>query len=587
MASSGNFCTLNPLTQPNSGTFSEGNLLFTHTSGAWRTTAGTMSMTTGKWYWEAYQYEDLVGNGFPCGIYDMDSGLFVKQMAGDYPGQSSSSQGANYSCYTNSGSYAQKRYNGTTLSMTIDDGDSGDVWQCAFDADAGKIWFGKNNTWDNNANPALGSNESYASISSSKWAPITCSYNDSNSENYPQNFGQDDTFAGRITAQGNTDDNGHGVFKYAPPTGFLALCSANLPISDDIDPAQTDNDYPSKQFNAITYTGTGSSNAITGVGFQPDFVWFKKRNSTSNSNNRMVDSSRGVTKSVTANSMAAEGTDTNGLTAFGSDGFTVGADENYNQSSDTYVAWCWRANGGTTASNSSGTITSTVQANQAAGFSIVTYTGGNGAWGASNQDTFGHGLSQAPELIMIKERTVTDQWSVLHASMGAGGGSTPADNLLVLNSDAALYTNQSYKAFGGVMPTNTLVTVEGNTTNNPAGHVAYCWHSVEGYSKFGSYEGNGNADGPFVYTGFRPALFFVKPLVSNPWRVFDDKRNGFNPDNLSLAWDANYADDNSYDIDILSNGFKVRGSNNATNQDGTTFVYGAWGSVPFKYNNTF
>ena len=138
-------------------------------------------------------------------------------------------------------------------------------------------------------------------------------------------------------------------------------------------------------------------------------------------------------------------------------------------------------------------------------------------------------------------------------------------------------------------PTTSVISIGTNNRVNGSSknHVCYAWHSVEGYSSFGTFEGNGNADGPFIYTGFRPALFFVKPDSANPWRVFDDKRNGFNPDNLSLAWDATYTDDNSYDIDILSNGFKVRGSNNATNQNGTTFVYGAWGSVPFKYNNTF
>ena len=290
MASSGNFCTLNPLTQPNAGTFSEGNLLFTHTASAWRSTLGTFGMTTGKWYWEAYQKQYIVtGNGWPVGIYDMNSGKFASNLAANYPGQATSTYGASYAA--SSSSHGEKHHNGSSSSLGFSSSSSGDTWQCAFDADAGKIWFGKNNTWDNSANPALGSNESYSSIPSSTWVPVTCSYDDDNSENYPQNFGQDDTFFGRITAQGNTDDNGHGVFKYAPPTGFLALCSANLPISDNIDPAQTDDSYSAKNFGIVTWTGDGTtSRAITGLGFQPDFIWFKDR--TQAFSNLLYDTSR-------------------------------------------------------------------------------------------------------------------------------------------------------------------------------------------------------------------------------------------------------------------------------------------------------
>ena len=579
MASSGNFCTLNPATQPNSGTFSESNLLFTHTAGAWRTTAGTMCMTTGKWYWEAYQYEDLVGNGFPCGIYDMDSGLFVKQMAGDYPGQSSSSQGANYSCYTNSGSYAQKRYNGTTLSMTIDDGDSGDVWQCAFDADAGKIWFGKNNTWDNSANPALGSNESYASISSSKWAPITCSYNDSNSENYPQNFGQDDTFAGRITAQGNTDDNGHGVFKYAPPTGFLALCSANLPISDDIDPAQTDSDYPSKNFNSIAYTGTGSSNAVTGLGFQPDLVWIKNRDGTQGP--KLTNSTRGVTKVLQSATNSAESTDSGGLTAFGSDGFTVGSDAGYNGSSNGMIAWCWRANGGTTSSNTDGDVTSTVQANQAAGFSIVKFTGTLGE--SASTASVGHGLTAIPDLILSKSYdTGSKDWTVLHS------GLTSRNYKLTLNAD---YAEEDRSSAGDMSSLFTTTTYGTNATTglNQSGrnYIAFVWHNVEGMQKFGKFTGNGNTDGPFVYTGFRPRMIFLRRTTSGYFNVIDSARDTFNPVNKYLSWNVGDAEGSGANVDFLSNGFKLRTTSSGFNQSGTTFVYGAWGDVPFKYNNTF
>ena len=563
MASSGNFCTLNPLTQPNSGTFSEGNLLFTHTASAWRTTAGTHGMTSGKWYWEAYQYEDLGGNGFPCGIYDIDSGLFVKQQAGDYPGQSTSSYGASYVCYTNTGTYSQKRHNGSTSDLTLSDGDSGDVWQCAFDADNGKIWFGKNNTWDNSANPALGSNESYSSIPSSTWIPITCSYNDSNSENYPQNFGQDSTFAGRISAGGNADDNGFGDFYYAPPTGFLALCSGNLPISADIDPAQTDDDFPQKNFNVLTYSG-GSSN-ITGLGFQPDLVWIKRRSDAQG--NGLFDSNRGTSKVLQSDSTGAENT-SSGLTSFDSDGYTMGTF--YNQSGYTYVSWNWRANGGTTASNSNGSITATVQANTAAGFSIATYT----SPGSGTNHTVGHGLSDV-DFIITKDRDSTFNWYCFHKSV--------PDKTYRLNSGSEhSYSNWS-------MGSTTWGSEDGYTHNSTDKFVAYCWQNVEGMQKFGSYEGNGSSNGPFVYLGFRPALLVLKRTTSSGfWNVFDSGRKTSNSDsNPYLVWNESDSEANGVPIDFLSNGFKVRSSGSGVNSSGNTILYMAWADVPFKYNNTF
>jgi hypothetical protein len=595
MASSGNFCTLNPLTQPNAGTFSEGNLLFTHTASAWRSTLGTLGMTTGKWYWEAYQKQYIsTGNGWPVGIYDMDSGKFVSNQAGNYPGQSTSTYGATYAVA--SSSHGEKYHNGSGTSLGFSSSSSGDTWQCAFDADAGKIWFGKNNTWANSGNPSGGSNEAYSSIPSSTWAPITCSYNSSNSENYPYNFGQDDTFSGRVTAQGNTDDNGHGVFKYAPPTGFLALCSANLSVSDDIDPAQTDDDYPAKQFGVVTYTGTGSSNAITGLGFQPDLVWIKKRNGSAD--HKLIDSNRGVTKSIESSTNDAQATETNGLTAFGSDGFTVGSDSSYNNSSDTYVAWCWRCNGGTTASNTNGDITTTVQANQDAGFSIFTYTGNGGGAGTS----MGHGLSKAPDIWFLKNYSSSGEssqknWRVM-LNTGTGSPFRSRNNdeqTAVLNSNglaSGLYRNDD-----NFEPTATVVQAPNNGNANAffvaSGYtyISYCWHSVEGFSKFGIYKANANDDGPFIYTGFRPKMLFVKNLDENSteWEVRDTAVNTSNPADKGIYWDQTQAEaTRSEKYDILSNGFKIRKADGPGNfGSGSDIIYGAWADVPFKYNNTF
>ena len=596
MASSGNFCTLNPLTQPNAGTFSEGNLLFTHTASAWRSTLGTFGMTTGKWYWEAYQKQYIVtGNGWPVGIYDMNSGKFASNLAANYPGQATSTYGASYAA--SSSSHGEKHHNGSSSSLGFSSSSSGDTWQCAFDADAGKIWFGKNNTWANSGNPSGGSNEAYASIPSSAWSPLTCSYNSSNSENYPYNFGQDDTFAGRVTAQGNTDDNGHGVFKYAPPTGFLALCSANLPISDNIDPAQTDDDYVGgKFFNVVTYTGTGSSNAITGLGFQPDLVWIKKRNGSAD--HKLTDSTRGVTKSLEPNDTTNEATDTNGLTAFGSDGFTVGSDSSYNNSSDTYVAWCWRCNGGTTASNTNGDITTTVQANQDTGFSIFTYTGNGGGAGTS----MGHGLSKAPDIWFVKNYSSSGESSQRNwrVCLNTGTGS-PFSSLNGSAQTLKLNTNDAlgglYRTEGNFEPTATVVQAPNNGNANAffvaSGYtyISYCWHSVEGFSKFGLYEGNGDDDGAFIYTGFRPRLVFIKngDDSSQRWVVHDSARETHNVMDTPIDWNESYGEYTATGrrIDFVSNGFKCRTSDAEINSSGDTFIYGAWGDVPLKYNNTF
>ena len=578
MASSGNFCTLNPLTQPNAGTFSEGNLLFTHTASAWRSTLGTLGMTSGKWYWEAYQKQYIsTGNGWPVGIYDMDSGKFAKNLAGNYPGQSTSTYGASYAA--SSSSHGEKHHNGSSSSLGFSSSSSGDTWQCAFDADAGKIWFGKNNTWANSGNPSGGSNEAYASIPSSTWSPLTCSYNSSNSENYPYNFGQDDTFSGRVTAQGNTDDNGHGVFKYAPPTGFLALCSANLPISDDIDPAQTDDDIPTKQFGIGLYTGqSGGGNSVV-CGFQPDLIWGKLRSGSQTG--ILIDSSRGQGLLFSATTDDEQTSNGPFISSYNSDGFTFASSgSNPNDNGGSYVAWCWRANGGTTASNSEGDITSTVQANTKAGFSIVTYTGNRTSSGVS---TVGHGLSSAPDMVITKSRSNSGNWWVQHI------GTSTASKMLNLQATSA----ETDKSGNGTLSRPTATVFGTNHTDglgtNGETHIAYCWHSVEGYSKFGFFEGNNDDDGAFIYTGFRPRLVFIKNIdATNRWIVHDSARRTFNPMNLPLDWDESYGEytSASRQIDFLSNGFKCRTSDASINGS-NTYVYGAWGDVPFKYNNTF
>ena len=218
MAANSNFCTLNSNAQISTGTFSHGNTLFQHTSNAWRSSIGTFAPTSGKWYWEALQSADESGNGFPVGIYDLKDGKFASNQEADYPSQATSTFGETHVAYTyHTSTRSSYRTNGTEASFNdITPGAAGDVWQCALDLDNGKVFFGKNNSWDNSGNPATGTNPaaSSLSVSSAGWTPITCSYNSGNSETYIQNFGQDSSFAGgKSTGSANAaDGNGYGDF---------------------------------------------------------------------------------------------------------------------------------------------------------------------------------------------------------------------------------------------------------------------------------------------------------------------------------------------------------------------------------------
>jgi hypothetical protein len=416
------------------------------------------------------------------------------------------------------------------------------------------------------------------SISATQEYRIFCSFTGGTASGVHMNIncGHDSTGAGDFSAASNADENGFGEFQYSPPSGFLAPCSANLPISDDIDPAQTDDDYPSKQFNVVTYTGNGSSVNVTGFGFAPDLCWIKMR-SPHAYNHMMFDTNRGVTKHISSDRTASEFTTSNSLTSFDSDGFTYGSELSGNDSGDSFVAWGWKANGGTTASNTDGSITSTVQANQAAGFSIVTYTGTGSA------GTVGHGLGAVPKWIMIKSRSSVKNWACYHVDSNNNG-----TKAMLLNStssgDVSNYWN-------GTQPTSSVFSIRTETEVNEssANFVAYCWAEVEGYSKFGSYIGNGNTDGPFIYTGFRPRFVITKSsTTTSGWNLRDSERNTHNVVNRVLQADTTSTElTSNYDVDFLSNGFKIRINLSDSNSSGDTYIYMAWGDVPFKYNNTF
>ena len=408
------------------------------------------------------------------------------------------------------------------------------------------------------------------SISATQKYHIVCSVSGGSAPEVHLNInaGQDSTGGGDFSAGSETDENGHGSFQYAPPTGFLALCSANLPTADAVDPAQTDDDFPQKLFNTKLYTGTGSSNALTGVGFQPDWTWVKQRNATNDY--KITDSTRGVTKSIESNTDVAEATDSNGLTAFGTDGFTVGSDSVYNGSSNTFLGWNWRANGGSLTTNNVGNQTSYTQTDPSGAFSITKYVG------TGNSMTVGHGLSVTPGVTIIKDRDAAVNWMVYTKLIDG------SMDYFFLNSGAA----QSASGLNG--PNSSVWDWQsGSSFSNTASrnYILYSFANIEGYCKTGVYTGNANSDGAFVYTGFSPAWLMIKRANgAESFFAMDNKRSTYNVvENIMQLNGPNGESTTDYDaLDFLSNGFKLRLSGVGFN-GAEKYLYIAFAENPFQY----
>jgi len=495
---------------------------------------------------------------------------------------------------------------------------AGDVLGIAIDGATGKVWFHRNGTYfkspsTNNSgttgNPSAGTNEIGTVTNTTAINPSGNLFffltGNSSTDNLFINFGQDSTFAGNKSAGSETDANGEGLFQYAVPTDYVCLHSGNM--SDiTIGPGQSSqaDDY----FNTVLYTGNGSDGrSITGVGFDPDFVWIKSRNLTTS--NLLNDTLRGANKSLFSEATTAETADNGGgyLSAFVTDGFSVtsgsSGDDAVNDGSDTYVAWNWNAGGAPTADNSAGNgatptagsvkidgsnlgsalagslAATRLSANTTAGFSIV-------AWDASgvSTGTMAHGLTAAPDIIIAKNRNHGTNWFVQVPDILAN------TNILNLETTAANF-NPGINHFNDTVPTATVFSFGGylgghSDVGSNTQMIAYCFHSVEGFSAINSFIGNGNNSGPFVYTGFRPAFVLLKvSSTTNNWFIYDNKREGYNQDNDTLSPNLTAVEDNSYKLDLLSNGFKIRGSQNAHNQSGQTFIYLAFAEAPFKFAN--
>lgn len=581
MAGNANFMTWNANKYPDNGvsgiTFKQGNT-FSETTSEYPTVISNMAPRTGKWYVEMYHNQNA---GYNCtGIVQAGAEVYTQHLL---DGASAADYQKMYQYQAHNGQKSTRNSTGGGATSAYGSTYTTSIIGCALDLDNGKVWWSKDGTFQNSGNPATGTGAAFDDLDlrfGFFWG--WTDYNSGANGQVTINAGQDSSFAGaKSTGSANASDaNGFGDFYYTPPSGFLAVCSANLPTASGIDPAETNNEYPAKNFNVVTYTGDGStSNAITGLGFQPDLVWIKRRNSSATYSNGLVDSSRGRSKVLVSNLANSEWTSssTQDVVSFDSDGFTLGTNNNIscNGNTNTFVAWCWKANGGTTSTNTSGTISSTVQANTNSGFSIVTYTGSGSA------ATIGHGLGKAPEWIIVKNRDQADDWAVYHIFNGN-------THYALLNSGAGKVDNTYWN---DTTPTTSVFSVGTDHKVNASTekYVAYCWAGVEGFSSFGGWtNATNNVKGPFVYCGFRPKYVMIKMMVTGDgWGILDSVRNTYNPRNTLLSANTTSADSTSayYDVDFLSTGFQVTTSNAQHNNTGyDPYIYMAFADVPAKFS---
>ena len=538
----GNYATLNPL-DANGGNFFNGNLEYAGPYSSFSTQNGhgcrsTLRVRpTGKWYVEAAAVTySGIGNstmlGFTSSTQEFTATAFGSTLT-PWLGVDASINNSTIRLNWNGVS-------GGTASATLLFGTyaSGDVVNFAIDFDAGKFWVGKNGTWYNSGNPAAGTNATTTFTAGSSdwafWGEYIASSDNSNRSSVVANFGQ-------------------RAFAYTPPSGFLALNTQNLP--------EPSIKKPSSYMDTLLYTGNATVRSITGLGFSPEFVWIKSRSAAND--HKLYDAVRGTTKVLESSNTGAEGTDSGGLTAFNSDGFSLGTAAGQNQNGTTYVAWCW-------------------DESATPGFDIVTYTGNGTA------RTIAHSLGVAPSMMVIKRRDAAEDWGVYHVSLG---------NTQYLYLDSTQAAATSANVWNNTSPTSSVFSVAGSTVvnANTGTYVAYLWSEVAGFSKFGSYTGNGSTDGPFVFCGFRPKFVMFKCSSSSEsgnadWHIQDSSRNASNIStgsnrlfaNLSAAESSNA----EYKTDFLSNGFKLRtdGVNYGQNNNGNTYIFAAFAESPQKYS---
>jgi len=510
-----NYCVFNLLDTNDSPTFAEGNLEYTGTAAAanCRGTVG-VDINDGNGYYFEILWVSSTAN-CDIGIQEVSANINT------FP----TSAGGN--AYMIASYDGNKRNNGSDVSYGTSYS-TGDIFQVAMKG--GKIWFGKNNTWQASGDPAGDSNEAFSSVTGI-YAPAVMENNTDAPCVFVADFGQ-------------------SGFEYTPPSGFVALSTANIATPTIAD--------PSAYFQPTIYTGNGSTQSIDQGGnstFEPDFVWIKNRDATDS--HVLTDSVRGVTKLISSDAGTAETTDADTLTAFDSDGFSLGDDDKVNTNTEKYVGWQWLESA-------------------TPGFDIVSFTG-NG----SNR-TISHSLGAVPELMIVKNLDTEIDWAVYHASTGN-------THYLTLNSTAVSNDNDTY--WNDTTPTSSVFTVGTHNSVNKSSSpmIAYLWAGVEGFSKFGSYTGNGSTDGPFVSLGFSPSFIMIKETSgTGGWFIFDDARDPTNDNTTERL----YADTNGAGVadtggaskgilDFLSSGFKLR-DDGSINTSSDTYVFMAFSETPFK-----
>ena len=541
-----NFCTLNALNATSSFNFGsfEGGLVFDQSSNDQAIT-GTLGVTSGKWYWEVYKNAS------------QNPEIGIETLTQRYSAQSTASSNTEVAFITNNGEM-RKGADSNSHSITGGSAQTGAGWiRIACDMDNKKIWFSDTSgNYFNSGNPATGTNEAFDFSSvevANGWTPYIYMGTGSGHNCYI-NFGQFDlnSFSSNI------------------PTGFKTLNSKNL-IPDVPSIIR-----PQKHFETLTYTGNNASGRkITGLEFKPDFVWFKKR-SSGTQNHTLYDSLRGAGKRLMLPSTSAEGTVSDELTSFNDGGFTIDTDNFQNENGKDYVAWCWKAGGAAAVSNTSGSITSSVSANQEGGFSIVKWTGTNGT------GTVGHGLGKAPKWIIIRRRDSDSSWVVYHDKVG----NTKRLTLDSVGSESSGSANW----FNNTSPTSTTFSVgaDGGSNGSTDGYVAWCWSEIPGFSKFGSYKGNNNSGGTYIHLGFRPAWVMIKnrEAGSTEWYILDSSRDPNNPTDNYLSASSTAQEQTYVFYDFLSEGFKLRNTGGAQNPDNQEVIYMAFaeqpGTTPFE-----
>jgi len=583
--SKNNFATLNPHFYQTTGTYathtpglSNGNLTFSKAAnGHWERSHCSFGASEGKWYYEFMAVDrpkpdGAVGENWAVGVRESDSDDFYKETDGfeDIGDHVYWADAGTTKIVSN-----QDRNAAGVVTSGITAAADGDIINVAFEKTATtlKVWFGLNGTYFNSGNPSSGTNPAVDVASTDRFiipaAAVYC-YAVQNEPVFAFNFGQDPSFSGRTTAGTDSDSSGKGLFKYLPPSGFVSLCSDNLPTPTIPDPG--------KHFRALLYQGnTDQVRPVVGAGFAPDFVWQKDR--VAANWHRLTDSVRGnYTLYSNATTVEALAESNGHICSLDSDGFTADRGSgpgDATNGSGKYVGWCWKA-GGPAVPNTKGNITSQVSVNQTAGFSIVSYTGNGGATGT----TVGHGLSKAPSFIIMKNRDATFGWPIYHKSQSNIGNS--AADVVYLNSTAPGNSDNIRDVNDDTMGLLNW----GGTNGNGNKIIAYCWTEIEGYSRFGSYLGNSNSDGAFVYCGFRPAWVLIKNIdASGEWCIWDSSRSPYNEMQDALRPNDNAIETDGFQFDFYSNGFKARDTESSVNLEGDKYIYAAFAESPFQTAN--